>query len=247
MSNSSIPSKPMLPTGQSTQNAQQSSSIVRIILMLIPLVIVVGLIAIPFAVPSIGDRILGMFNNATLVQANATVTYNGEPLEGATLALVPVSGGIDATGFPQKDGGYTFMSNMEDGVYTGKYKVVVIALNPGMPPVSYIPLVYGRKDSTPLEIVVTQNASGNVWNWELEGEAPAKKVESAAVGGMSGMTRPTRPGGEGGGESDEEGEVEDVSEDEVKEDSPPGDSSKGKAEDKAPDSSSDDAKDESGK
>ena len=67
-----------------------------------------------------GDKLL-------MADAAGTVTYNGDPLEGATVVFAPDSG-LPATGVTDADGRFTLNTRGEPGAVVGPGKVAVTAI-----------------------------------------------------------------------------------------------------------------------
>jgi hypothetical protein len=80
----------------------------------------VAALAITAAGCSGGDELL-------LADAAGTVTYNGDPLEGATVIFVPDSG-LPATGVTDADGRFTWNTRGEPGAVIGAGKVAITAV-----------------------------------------------------------------------------------------------------------------------
>jgi hypothetical protein len=84
-------------------------------------------------------------------KATGTVTLNGKPVEGATVTFYPVNGLGSSVGVTDSSGKYsltTFRSN--DGAVPGQYKVSIVKVPPGAPPVKS-PLPAGQLASGDLD------------------------------------------------------------------------------------------------
>ncbi len=66
-------------------------------------------------------------NRPTVVKVSGTVTYKGQPVEGATVLFAPtVEPGFAATSITDRDGNYSLRTfNPNDGAVPGDYKVAV--------------------------------------------------------------------------------------------------------------------------
>ena len=117
-----------------------------------------------------------------LVSVRGTITYNGEPLEGATVGFTPKefqSGDRLATGRTDAQGRFELRTIGEIGVLPGEYAVVVIKNEmlpgsaerslPGRPPSpeirSVIPMRYGSPNTSEVSVVVGKEG---LRNWQLE-------------------------------------------------------------------------------
>jgi hypothetical protein len=65
-------------------------------------------------------------NGLQLAEAGGTVTYNGEPVEGATVVFVPGSG-PPATGVTDATGKFKWNTSGDDGAVVGPGKVTITA------------------------------------------------------------------------------------------------------------------------
>lgn len=63
-------------------------------------------------------------------KVSGTVTYNGEPIEGAQVVFIPVEQGPAATGTTDSDGKYQLTTYAaEDGAPAGEYKVKITKMS----------------------------------------------------------------------------------------------------------------------
>jgi hypothetical protein len=125
-----------------------------------------------------------------LVSVKGTVTYQGKPVSKASINIVPLKG-MAATAETDDKGSFTAQTNGKPGVVVGKAKVMVTCVkmigdpgpNDGTPEAaaefsrkvnsgeiryeSSVPAKYGHSTTTPLEIIVTADASKNDFPIEL--------------------------------------------------------------------------------
>jgi hypothetical protein len=69
----------------------------------------------------------GRGDKPLIADAGGSVTYNGDPLEGATVVFVPESG-LPATGITDADGWFTWNTSGESGAAVGPGKVAITAV-----------------------------------------------------------------------------------------------------------------------
>ena len=139
----------------------------------------------------------------SLVQATGTITLDGNPIEGAVIALQPVGEGEDANRRPSAgvtgpDGKFTLTTyEKDDGVPPGKYKVTVqkreligkLPANynderPDAVPLKYklaIPRKYMMVETSGLEVEVTSSElKPATFDLQTGGEKP--EIESTGPG-----------------------------------------------------------------
>lgn len=116
-----------------------------------------------------------------LAPAGGTVTYNGEPLEGANVVFTPDAGGPAAYGMTGPNGEFTLSTRAEPGAMVGSGKVVITAFQELDEPKeeheltaadlekmsrSRIPEKYGRAETSGLRATVTADGE-NQFPFEL--------------------------------------------------------------------------------
>jgi hypothetical protein len=69
----------------------------------------------------------GSSDMAPMAEAGGTVTYNGAPLEGATVMFMPDTG-MPSTGVTDAEGRFTFNTRGEEGAVVGPGKVAITAV-----------------------------------------------------------------------------------------------------------------------
>jgi hypothetical protein len=84
---------------------------------------IIGLVAVS-AITAVG---CGRGDKLLLADAGGTVTYNGDPLEGATVVFVPDSG-LPATGITDAEGRFTWNTRGDSGAVVGLGKVTITAV-----------------------------------------------------------------------------------------------------------------------
>ena len=123
--------------------------------------------------------------------AGGTITYDGKPLEGATVMFVPAKG-APSDGTTDASGKYTIKTNGKPGAPVGSNKVMVSKAPAGIPsnmpanptpddmklmmqkggkPLaakSEIPEKYSQVEGSGLSADVTSNASQNVFDFDLK-------------------------------------------------------------------------------
>jgi hypothetical protein len=128
------------------------------------------------------------------VEAGGVVTYNGAPLEGATVTFVPTAkeGGVAGDAITGPDGKFTVNSAGGAGLPPGDYKVVIVKMQSsgfqGATPeetqekmmqmmmkgptkaqrTSAIPEQYGEAEKTPLKATVTDDPAKNQFEFTLQ-------------------------------------------------------------------------------
>ena len=117
--------------------------------------------------------------------ASGTVTFNGEPLQGATVKFLPdAPGGVSAVGKTDSSGAFTLTTNSMDGAVPGSYKVTVEleeidrkedpnddSGNSIVTRTAITPLKYHNKETSGLEANVVADGD-NTYRFALEGESP---------------------------------------------------------------------------
>lgn len=82
-----------------------------------------------------------------LIKVDGIVTLDGKPLPNATIEFLPESGGHSAAAMSGSDGYFRLATfSPADGVYPGRYKVVVVVPDPP-------PHVEARPDMKPNEVI----------------------------------------------------------------------------------------------
>ena len=133
--------------------------------------------------PSIASLVLftalGCAASSGLTEVTGKVTYNGQPVEGATVVFVGDSTTRPATAITKSDGSYRLMTLDATGAMPGKYTVTVTKTSapaepsepPSMeeaaknanrppPPVKQLlPVKYGDATQSPLQFEVTKGGS----------------------------------------------------------------------------------------
>ena len=84
---------------------------------------IVGLVAVS-VITAVG---CGGGDKLRMADAAGTVTYNGDPLEGATVVFVPESG-LPATGITDAEGRFTWNTRGDSGAVVGPGKVAITAV-----------------------------------------------------------------------------------------------------------------------
>lgn len=139
-----------------------------------PIAVSLAFLAVPLAgcsskAPAAGKRVTG------------TVTYNGAPVEGASVSFIsPTASGYGST---DKEGHFTLRSSQGEGVPVGNYKVTVtkfevlktgkeatseadyVPPDPNVPPPQpkdLLPAKYKQADTTPLSANVTESGPNDV-------------------------------------------------------------------------------------
>ena|SRR5438067_10115185 len=116
----------------------------------------------------------GQHNPLGTVPVSGKVTYNGQPVEGATVSFIPDGDGRPATAITGPDGAYTLTTLNWQGAVPGQYTVVVrktdiapastqpvsmeeaLKLNnkPPPPPKELLPAKYSDATKSPLKVEV---------------------------------------------------------------------------------------------
>lgn len=124
--------------------------------------------------------------SAKLVPVKGKVTYKGAPVAGATVTFIPSGTGQPATGQTDASGSYSLTTGTQPGAAVGQYKVTVTKyaasgstqLTPEdmakmqkegktLEAKSEIPGKYAAPQTSGLQATVGQDASKNVFDFEL--------------------------------------------------------------------------------
>ena len=114
------------------------------------------------------------------VEAGGTVTYNGEPVDGASIVFAPTAGGKAAVGTTDASGNFKLMTfDPEDGAVPGTYSVTVVKRTAvpdevsedsegpsAPPPEDLLPKRYGSASESGLTAEVTDGGE-NQFKFEL--------------------------------------------------------------------------------
>jgi hypothetical protein len=106
------------------------------------------------------------------IPVSGTVTVDGQPLTTGSISFHPVSGASNLIGNSQIDSGgkYKLMSEGQEGMQAGKYKVVVVASAPSDAkdqyslPVSLVDKKFSDAATTPITVEVASGASPDKYN-----------------------------------------------------------------------------------
>lgn len=118
-----------------------------------------------FVFGTLGFLVLGGCGGSGMVPVRGVITYDGAPLEQASLAFLPEGEGEPAHSMTRTGGAFELDTHDRRGAKPGKYKVTVTKLAFGAektagPPKSVVPEIYRSKESTPL--VVTLPSDGEL-------------------------------------------------------------------------------------
>lgn len=127
----------------------------------------------------------GSEGDVATVPASATVTLDGEPIDGVTVTLVPEGSGVKGKGgygVTDASGNVTFKSGPEaDGVAPGKYRVLFQKLTQAdgspIPPdamaidletVNAVPEIYNDPGNSPILATIEAEGSADPLTFELK-------------------------------------------------------------------------------
>jgi hypothetical protein len=109
--------------------------------------------------------LVGGCGGSGMVPVRGTVTFDGAPLEQASLAFLPEGEGEPAHSMTKAGGAFELDTHDARGAKPGKYRVTVTKLEFGAmktpePPRSVVPEIYRSKEKTPL--LVTLPSDGDL-------------------------------------------------------------------------------------
>jgi len=118
-----------------------------------------------FVVGAFGLLLLKGCGGSGMVPVRGVLTFDGAPLEQASLAFLPDGEGEPAHSMTRAGGAFELDTHDQRGAKPGKYRVTVTKLEFGgmktpEPPRSVVPEIYRSKESTPL--LVTLPAEGDL-------------------------------------------------------------------------------------
>jgi hypothetical protein len=110
-----------------------------------------------------------------VVTAGGKVTYQGLPLDGATLVFAPADGKHVGSALTDGEGRFTIQTNSQEGALPGSYKVIVTKIlftEPVLAPGEHVPTPgtsksllpekYGKLESTDLSVTVPEDGSDSL-------------------------------------------------------------------------------------
>jgi hypothetical protein len=174
---SSLPSAP---------NADRAGSKLRwkmVLLVIVP-VVIVALAVVAFAAFGDLDRLLADLTRPAMVPAGGQVLFKGQPLPNAQIMTAPTrGGGLPALGWTDEEGRYSLKTDIRgsyvEGATVGEHGVTVSAYEvtsgagASAPPL-LTPPQYASMGTSPLRITIGRNPDENQFNFDLEGEPPAR-------------------------------------------------------------------------
>lgn len=91
---------------------------------------------------------------------NGRITLDGQPLTVGFIRTISLDSGMQGTlAGIESDGTFQLMTNGDPGAYSGRHRVVVVAMTKTFPPKSLIPDHYTKPETSPLTIAVPRQAS----------------------------------------------------------------------------------------